>query len=229
MGTNKHIFLSYLLSEELSGYGNGKRIEIIQTRNIANGDASNNSQIVLPTHFGTHIDFSYHFDNIGKTISTYQASDFIFDKIGFVDISSLKPTNYLISVVDLENFINQPPYNKNAELLIIKTGFSYNRGKSEYWESNWGFDLGTASLIRKYFPSIKAVAFDLISLNSYKQREIGRKAHKEFLIKEGILIIEDVDLRSISRNTNFKKVMVIPLRFDNAEGAPVTIIGEIYD
>lgn len=229
MKANKYNFLSYLLKENLSGYGNGKRIKINQTRNMAKGDTSNNTELFLPTHFGTHMDFPFHFVENGKTVNFYQASDFIFDQIGFIDLSVLMPTEYLISATDLELSIKKTDYNNNAELLIIKTGFSYKRNNTEYWESNWGFGVGTASILKKYFPSIKAVAFDLISLSSYKQREVGKNAHKEFLKDENILIIEDVNLSEVSLCTKFKRIIVMPLRFDNAEGAPVTIIAEIED
>ena len=45
-----------------------------------------------------------------------------------------------------------------------------------------GFDIGTARYIKKTFPHIRAIAFDLISLSSYQNREIGRLTHKEFLL-----------------------------------------------
>ena len=55
MKVTKLLFLSYELSNKLSGYGNGQRIEIIHTKSIATGDKSNNTKIVLPTHEGASL------------------------------------------------------------------------------------------------------------------------------------------------------------------------------
>ena len=64
-------YLSYQLSPNHYAYGNGKRIRIEQTNSIQNGDSSNNAYLNLPTHFGTHIDFPYHFDNNGKNCNDF--------------------------------------------------------------------------------------------------------------------------------------------------------------
>ena len=69
---NRWTYLSYPLSVDLSGYGNGARISVCQTRSITNGDSSNNTEFCMSSHFGTHIDFPNHFSNKGKTIEDYE-------------------------------------------------------------------------------------------------------------------------------------------------------------
>ena len=82
---SKWIFLSYELNDQLSAYGTGPRIEIKFTTDQTKGDASNNSFISLPGHFGTHIDFPFHFDYKGKTGSDYDAESFVSDNVEYFD------------------------------------------------------------------------------------------------------------------------------------------------
>ena len=219
------IFLSYLLSESLSAYGGGERIIIEKIRSQEKGDSSNNSRIILPSHFGTHIDFPLHFGLNKRSVNNYVASDFIFNNIIIIDISSFDISDKLITVNDLMKL--ELKKNTNIDFLIIKTGFSKYRESKTYWEKGWGFDIGTAKFLKKKFIGLRAVGFDLISLSSYQHRVIGRKAHKEYLIDNDILIVEDMDLRKVFINSQIKELIVSPLRFEYAEGTPVTILAKI--
>jgi kynurenine formamidase len=75
------------------------------------------------------------------------------------------------------------------------------------------------------------IGFDFISLSSYAHRDLGREAHRAFLAeleidgdnKDPILIIEDMDLSKIK--ICLSKIIVSPLRFEMADGAPVTVFG----
>ncbi|MCB9335094.1 MAG: cyclase family protein [Flavobacteriales bacterium] len=220
---SKTLFLSYPLNSEAYGYGNGDRFKLTKVRDICCGDTSNNTTIEMPTHYGTHIDYPFHFSVDGKKSSDYLAQHFIFQNIGFVEVDASLVEDYLIGNKNLviENI------SSNIEMLIVKTGFCNKRHTPEYWEYGLGFHPETASFLKEKFPQLKAIAFDLISMNSYQQREIGREAHKEYLIKNDILIIEEVDLRAINSQTIFKEVIVAPLLIENADGAPVTIITKI--
>jgi len=223
----KKIFLSYLLNEDLSAYGNGKRMSLEFPNDQDKGDSCNGSEIFLPTHFGTHIDFPFHFSKNHKTSDKYYAEEFIFNNIELIELGDFSKDDLLISVDDLKDSFSFVELNTNIELLIIKTGFCYKRNKDEYWEYNLGFDVGTAKYIKNIYPNIRAIAFDLISLSSYQNRQIGRIVHKEYLLEEDIIIIEDVDLREVSKVTKFEEIIISPLRIKKADGAPATIIATI--
>jgi len=219
-------FLSYQLSDKLSAYGNGDRISIEFIRDQQKGDPSTNSRICMPTHFGTHIDFPKHFGVKGKTIENYQAMDFVFNHVAVLDISSLIPIDSLINPKDL-NLESLNEVKHKIDILIIKTGFVYMRDSESYWKENWGFNAGVAGYLKENLPLLRAIAFDLISLNAYQQREIGRQAHKEFLLEHDIMIIEDVDLTQIDDKMRIDQIIVSPLRYNNAEGATVNIFAKI--
>lgn len=214
-------FLSYELSPKLSNYGGAMGIAIDWVRRIDKGDTSNNSSLRLPAHTGTHIDYPFHFLAEGNTGSKYQAEDLIFMHSVLVDIPSLPPNNYLIRPSDLEKIISV--LSEKTELIIFKTGFCYQRENETYWKFNWGFAPECASFLKARFPQLRAIGFDLISLTAFQQREIGRLAHKEFLGTQQLLIIEDMDLRNVSSDDMFSMIIISPLRFTGADGAPVTV------
>jgi arylformamidase len=216
------IYLSYELSADLSNYGGAAGIGIEWVRMMEKGDTSNNSLLQLPAHTGTHIDYPLHFYKEGKSGSNYTAGDLVFSSVGIMDISQSTVNDHLIEPDHLKEILPG-----DIDFLIIKTGFCEGRSEEKYWKYNWGFAPATASYLKSIFPQLKAIGFDLISLSSYQQREIGREAHKEFLEKNDILIVEDMDLRTISVNTMIRTLIVSPLRFSGADGAPVTIWADL--
>ena len=223
-------FLSYLLDDNLSAYGDGQRISVDITNNQDNGDSCNGSSLNLPTHYGTHIDFPYHFSKEHKTSDNYSAEDFIFSNILFLDLTECRHENLLISVETIQKKIESLNYDSNAELLLVKTGFCYRRHDTEYWQNNLGFGLGTAKYIREILPNVKVIAFDLISITSYQNRKIGRVVHKEFLIEEDIVIVAikpTFIAPEVDEDTIINQLIISPLRVNNLDGAPATIIADI--
>ena len=81
--------------------------------------------------------------------------------------------------------------------------------------------------VKNKFKKLSAVGIDCISINAYKDEKSGILAHKKCLCKKPeILIVEDMDLREIAEG-KLKLVIVSPMRIDNADGAPVSIIAKI--
>lgn len=86
---------------------------------------------------------------------------------------------------------------ENIECLVIRTGMGFYRFDDKYWNDNYGFDTGVASYLRKKFPHLRVLGFDLISLSCVHRRETGRIVHREFF-ENGILPLEDMDLRQLN-------------------------------
>lgn len=217
------IYLSYPLTLDTFGYGNGERIVYNKVRSICSGDTSNNSSFSMPTHYGTHIDFPYHFDEKGKKSSDYSANDFVFNQVALINLNN--PESMPDLLIRNEQ-LNLAGISKPIELLLIKTGCCFKRFQPEYWEKGFGFHKETALFLKQNLPNLKAIAFDLISLNSYQHRTEGREAHKAFLSEQDILIIEDLDLREVDESTKFKQIVVAPLQLNDTDGAPCTILAQ---
>lgn len=220
---NKWIFLSYELQPSLSAYGNGDRLDIESRSLINKGNSSNSSLLRLPSHFGTHIDFPHHFSQSASTGSHYGPEDFIFNHVKLIDISTQSLSDYLIYPRHMDSEKLDPA----TECLLIKTGFCQYRSTDNYWKKNPGLSPELGNFLTGKMPGLRVIGLDLISISSWQRRDIGRIAHKEFLINQNILIIEDMDLSNVDENTCFEKVIASPLRFHNSDGSPATVFAEI--
>lgn len=208
---NDPIFLSYFLNEETPVYGGEENAFVVEkTRQIIQGDNSNNMYLSFPNHIGTHIDFPYHFSSNGKTCSDYPASFWVFKKIGFLECS----------IEAIEDQSSGLP--NDIEMLILKTGFGKRRNEREYWAEQPVIPSSLASFLKAGFPSLRLFGFDLISLTSKLNREEGKKAHLSFLIEEHILILEDMNLTGLSSIPS--SVIVSPLQVDKSDGVPCNVI-----
>lgn len=215
-------FLSYILDESSPMYGNGEGFRIDKVSRIEEGKASNNSALRLPAHVGTHIDFPLHFLADGKKGTDYPAGFWIFNEIRQLDISTAAITDFLIKP---EHF-GDGKTDEKADALIVYTGFSRIRHEEAYWKENWGFHPDCAGYIRNRFPNVRVLIFDLISLSSYQQREIGREAHRVFLQEPAILPVEDASLSLLTTGVEIESLVISPLRYAGADGTPVTILAE---
>jgi len=218
-------FLSYEINPQTPMYG-GKTGFLSKTASsIKNGDSANTQKWKMPNHLGTHIDFPYHFNENGQTSDFFPSEFWIIDgeKIQVLEVN-LTEKKYLIEPKDIE----KDEFNSDAQFLILKTGFGNYRNQEKFWKYNPGISIETADWIIKNFKKIKIIGIDSISISSWQHREIGRKVHKKLLNpKNPILIIEDMDLRKIKRDTIFKMVYVAPLIVSRSDGGPCTILTEV--
>ncbi len=214
-------FLSYELSDTLSGYAGGDRIKIKQSRNMCCGDTSNNTEFWMPTHYGTHIDYPFHFSENGKTGSVYEAKDFVFSNVKVLDLDLRNRENKLIGPEDIIMEADD-----TVDALIINTSYSNIRDEDKYWNDGPGFAVETANRLKEVFKNLKIIGFDSISLTNFNNRPLGRVAHKAFLIENDLIILEDMKLDNLQSIGNINKLIVAPLRMINADGAPVTVLAE---
>ena len=215
--------MSYTLNKSHYSYANTDRIVISKIRQITRGDTSNNSILKLPSHFGTHIDFPYHFNENGVSGDLYKPSCFIFDEVFLIELKEINILDYQIT----ENDFIEYDLPKNADLLLIKTGMGKYIERDEYWNSNPAISPDLAVFLKEKMPSLRAIGFDSISLTGWKYKDIGKKAHKSFLIENNILVIEDMDLHAVNSSSEIQQVIASPLRFENADGSPATVFAYI--
>lgn len=224
MSSNKFVYLSYILDDNTPSYGNRNKFITTKKSDISRGDVANDTTVETTVHIGTHIDMPYHFFEDGQTIEDFDIDFFNFENILFIEIN---PKDLIIKN-ELLNKLEEIENKEIYELLIVKTGICNSRDNKEFWESNFGFDPSIAEYLRELFPNIRVLGFDSISVSSFQNRILGREAHKAFLDpKSPILLLEDMDLTNVDRNTKFKKVIIAPLRIIKCDGLPCTVIAEI--
>jgi len=213
------IYLSYILTMDTPLYGNGKGISISPDKNIIDASSFNTMNFSFPNHSGTHIDFPYHFDTEGKTLSDYPADFWVFNSVELVDVSGLIEGGQMVEPSMFPKLVK-----KDIDLLLIKTGYGKYRGSDRYTLSPPGISSDVADWVRKNYPTVRCVGMDLISVSSYSNRGEGRKAHRSFLAPESgypILLIEDMML---DYGGPFEKVIVAPLLVEGADGSPCTVL-----
>ncbi len=220
----KFLYLSYILDKFTPSYGNRNQFKQVKKSDILNGDVANDTTIETTVHMGTHIDLPYHFFEDGQTIEYFDINFFNFRNILFLELNPME----LIIKDELINELDKIQNKEIYELLIVKTGICGKRGSEEFWKSNFGFAPEVSFYIKEFFPKIRVVGFDSISVSSFQNRILGRESHKAFLDpKNPILLLEDMDLTNVDKNTKFKKVTIAPMRIAHSDGLPCTVIGEI--
>ncbi len=229
------IFLSYILNENSPSYGNRNVFQITKNSDINKGDIANDSSIKTTVHIGTHLDMPYHFYEDGQTIGDFPADFWVFSKKEILFIE-LKVENGELIIKDklideLEKIVLNSQFSiLNYKLLIVKTGICNIREDEKYWKENYGFAPEIYDYLIEKFTNIRVFGFDSISISCFKDRMIGREAHKRFLNpKRPILLLEDMDLRYINKNINLNKIIIAPLRIAKCDGLPCTIIGVVNE
>ncbi|EKD71469.1 MAG: Cyclase family protein [uncultured bacterium] len=214
----KYIWLSHELSDDTPAYGGGESLIVKCEKQIAAGHSCNSTKLTFSNHLGTHVDVPYHFIESGKKISDYKIEQWLFHKIKLIDIQ-IKPDE-IITLATIKSVLADID---DVDFLLIKTGFEEYRHSDIYWQNSPAFSDEIAAFLKENFPSIAAIGFDSISLTGYQHRELGREAHKTFLSQD-IRIFEDMYLSSITSDMHISQVIAMPLRFENADGAPCTMI-----
>ena len=222
----RYVYLSYVVDECTPTYGNKHKFRVRRITAIEKGAPANNSVIYTTLHIGTHLDLPCHFYSEGQCITDYPAEFFIFKRILLLEV---KPRCIVIKeeLIDrLENVNNKNEY----EMILVKTGSCYERDHEDYWKKNYGFHPEVAYYIRKRFTKVRVFGFDTISVSSLMDRATGREAHRAFLLPDApILLLEDMDLTSVSSSTRFESILVAPFRVSQGDGLPACVIAKIEE
>jgi len=219
------ILLSYTLSEQIPAYGNGARPIVTKVRDIEQGDTSNQFRFELSSHHGTHVDCPYHFDRAGKKVTDYSAEFWDCGKSILLVMERKPNPGEKIGKVLMNSsrcICSEDVSEENAEIILLKTGWCYERDSEDYMIRAPAIDIDVAGYIRNRFPSARFFGLDLISISSYTDRPLGRESHQKFLKHEKpILLIEDMDLRNIQRSPG--RVLVSPIFLAGSDASPCTV------
>lgn len=222
------ISLSHWIDEKTPSYGNQGGFSRTTLSAIRDGRTANSEHWTFNNHLGTHIDFPKHFDDNGKVSSQYEKPFFIYDQVGYIELSQPVLPGQMITPKELTPSLKT--LSRSIEIIVLKTHFEQYRGNEIYWKNNPGYHEDLAKLFRNEFPRLKAFGFDSISLTSLHHRSMGGKAHKAFLNhKEPILIIEDMALSHLEKEMEFGQMIVAQFPVACTDGTPVNCFLEKID
>ena len=219
--------LSYPVDQNTPGYGSTPKPTINPYRKISKGDGSNSCIITIHNHTGTHVDAPRHFIPDGRAISNYSFDDLIFNNPLLIECP--KDPGELIKLEDI-------PMQElgSADCLLLHTGFSRirDRGREIYRTRNPGISPEVIFWLRKEFPLIRCIGIDSISISSFQHREMGKETHKAAFIDqtglgEPLLLIEDMNLNTLSTDNKLRKVVVIPWQILGIDSAPCIVLAEV--
>lgn len=219
------ILLSYKLSSHLYFYkGNRRNIQydVIDTVEKFNRE----TKLHIDSHTGTHIDYPAHYIKDGKYGEEYPIDYLCSDKVQMIEIDLSQEVRPIVSL----DFIKTQKIGEDTEIVFINTLFHNLRDEEKYIWNSPIIDNEIPLHLKENYPSIKAVGFDVISVTSQLDRDEGKRCHYNFLSSETgreILIIEDIDYSQVEKKSEIEEVVVLPLMFEQMDGAPCTIMAKI--
>jgi arylformamidase len=200
--------VSVLLAPGLATYPGNPEFELTPVKQIAKGDSSNNSRLVMGTHTGTHVDAPKHF----------------FDDKPGVDALPLELLVGRARVIDLphrggitEQHLADAGLREDIRVLL-------RTPNSALWNSHDGFHTDYTYVTEEaarflVAQGVKVVGVDYLSVEQFKKS--GAPAHHA-LLGAGVIIIEGLNLSEVEAGQY--EMYCLPLRLAGADGAPARVV-----
>ena len=182
-------------------------------------DGARETLLQIGSHTGTHMDAPRHILRDGSGLDQLPPSQFC-GRAAIIDVSHLAPG----SAITADFLREQNGYLLTADYALFYTG----------WEKKWG----TEAFLNEPHPvldpeaakllvscGLKGVGTDAISVDSLSSMDCP--AH-HVLLGGGLVIVENLCLKKIlgRRDVMF---FALPVKFENADGAPVRAIAEFRE
>ncbi len=215
--TLKFIDLTLPVSEKIPTFPGSPQPIFIQWENIKD-DGYNLELLFLSSHTGTHLDAPYHFLEKGKKIHEISLKRLI---INAILIKIRKRRDQAITKTDIQKFEKKHGKIPNESTIVFWTGWQKMIKNDSYFVNNPGLSVTAA----KYLISKKT---NLVGIDS-PSIDLGKE--KRFLIhhlfaKNDVLIVENLANLDKIRSWKFQ-LAVLPMKLENATGAPVRAVGII--
>ena len=215
--TLKFIDLTLPVSEKIPTFPGSPQPIFIQWENIKD-DGYNLELLFLSSHTGTHLDAPYHFLEKGKKIHEISLKRLI---INAILIKIRKRRDQAITKTDIQKFENKYGKIPNESTIVFWTGWQKMIKNDSYFVNNPGLSVTAA----KYLISKKT---NLVGIDS-PSIDLGKE--KRFLVhhifaKNDVLVVEN--LANLDKIKSWKfQLAVLPIKLENATGAPVRAVGII--
>ena len=205
----KIIDISIPVSKKTPLWPGTPRIVLKKFRSLKRGDNSNDTEIEMSMHIGTHIDAPLHFIRKGASIDQLPLNIFM----GSVFVAYL-PKVKEITVADLDK-LDLP---KKVDRILFKTSNSllWKNCISKFKKDYVGLTQDAALWLSRR--GVKLVGVDYLSVAKFNEIV---SVHK-ILLKNKTILLEGIDLSGVSPGTYH--LICLPIKISNAEAAPVRAI-----
>ena len=177
------------------------------------------TRISLASHTGTHMDAPSHMLRQGCNLEVLPASQFCGRAV-VLDVSGLPPR----SVITADFLRERNCALRSADFALFYTGWEKKWGTGAYYDDEFPVPDEEAA---KYLVScgLKGVGTDALSVDTLRDSEF--LAHRA-LLSGGLVIIESLCLKKVVGRKDLM-FFALPLKFENADGAPVRAIAEFRE
>lgn len=174
------------------------------------------TQLNMVSHTATHMDAPSHMLQSGSSLDELPVSQFCGRAV-VVDVSDREAitADYLKGLNGLL---------RSVDFVLFYTGWEKRWPDASFYENGYACPDAEAA---KYLVScgLKGVGTDAISIDPVSSESFP--AHK-VLMEGGLVIIECMRLRKVAGRSDLK-LYALPLKYENADGAPVRAVAEIVD
>jgi len=200
------IDISWPISERMTAYKDRKVVKFTPIR-IFSKDKLRETNVVVESHTGTHVDAPAHFLKNGKTIDKYSL-DYFFGECRVLDFTRVKEK---IVKGDLEKHKI-----KRNEIILLRTRNSY-RGSNARFDKKFVYldKSGAAYLAQR---NVRTVGIDYLGIER-SQKEHG--THRT-LLRNGVAIIEGLRLKGVKAGNYL--LVCLPLLMVGLDAAPARAV-----
>lgn len=201
--------ITLTISENMPVWSGDPTVALNKKRTISGGDSCNVTQIDIGSHTGTHIDAPYHFEEDGDRIDML-ALDTLIGNVRVFDMAKEKE----ISVENIKDL------NINGITRVFFRTTNSDRWKLGVKEFTKDFVSVTGEAARFLVNAgVKLVGVDYLSIEKF-----GNKSHDTHhtLLKNGVIIIEGLDLSDISAGDY--ELIALPLKLKDGDGSPARVV-----
>lgn len=219
--------LSYPIGIDIPVYPTNPSEKYYFESDMNNGDPANTSTALHHMHNGSHVDAPLHFSKGGPDIMSIPIDDFYYTAPYLMSIPKKKG-----ELITLEDIKAKEEEIKKADILLLYVHYADVReDKSVFLDDFPALSREGAMYLRTSFPKLKAVAIDVISIESATAGAPNNfPVHHALLdnVDSGnapLLVYEDINLKAYSEIRG--KVLAIsafPIRWLGAEAGPVSVV-----
>ncbi|MBC3757034.1 cyclase family protein [Hyunsoonleella sp. SJ7] len=191
---------------------NGFSKEVAKTKDK---DGWNASTLSFYSHVGTHMDAPFHFNVSNQTVDEIPVSDFI-GRAYVIDAREVEPKG-LIKVNHIPDEVREKFI--EGDSLIIWTEWSKHAGTQKYRDDLPRISEGLAQWCIQH--KVKMIAVEPPSVADVNNLDEVTKIHE--ILLAGVVIIEGItNIESLK--SNCVKLIALPLKIKEGDGAPARVI-----
>lgn len=206
------IDLTHVISEDMPVYP-GTDAPKLNPANTLEVDGFKETLMIMYSHTGTHMDPPAHLYADGATLDAMPITNFV-GKGFVVDCTDLGAGDY----ITMDKINNNKSKIEEAEFILFNTGWSKYWGKDEYYGKFPVADKDVVNYLANNHK--KGFGVDAISIDSMDEETLP--SH-QVILKNNLVIIENLMNLDQVGNEVFT-VCLLPLKWKNADGAPIRAI-----